>query len=285
MSWLKEIVRPKVVTKEKKEDVPSTLWTKCDNCNEMLYSNDVEQNLWVCPSCGYHMKVTFDFRKAYMFDEGTVDFLPEPKVKKDPLGFKDHKKYTDRLKEYKKKTKSTDAIKTFTAEIDSVKVVVCCMDFSFMGGSMGIYVGEAFVQACDYATEHNLPLLGITASGGARMQEGMFSLMQMARTTAALQALKEKGLGFFALLTHPTTGGVTASFAMLGDITMAEPGAMIGFAGRRVIEQTIGEKLPEGFQSAEYLQEKGMVDLIVERKNQKETISKLIKMLTNRGVE
>lgn len=281
MSWLKQIVRPKIATKEKKGDIPSTLWTKCENCKEMLYSKDVEENLWVCPSCGYHMKVSFDFRKNYLFDKDSVKFLEEPVVKKDPLNFKDKVKYSDKLKTYREKTKTTDAIRTFTAKINSVEFVVCCMDFNFMGGSMGTFVGEAFVQACDYAVEKNLPLLAITASGGARMQEGMLSLMQMARTTAALQNLKEAGLGYFVLLTHPTTGGVTASFAMIGDITIAEPGAMIGFAGRRVIEQTIGEKLPDGFQSAEYLQEKGMIDMIIPRKEQKEKIAKLVTMITS----
>lgn len=281
MSWLKEIVRPKIVTKEKK-DVPSSLWIKCDSCKDMLYYQDVDDNLCVCPSCGHHLKISFDARKEYLFDKNSIEFLPEPQVKKDPLDFKDIKKYTARIQESKSKTKSSDAIKTFTSSIDGNDVVVCSMNFSFMGGSMGTYVGQAIVEACDVAVEKGLPMLIITASGGARMQEGILSLMQMARTTAAIQKLKECKLPFLIMLTNPTTGGVTASFAMLGDITIAEPGAMIGFAGKRVIEQTIGEKLPDGFQSAEYLEEKGMVDVIVPRSEQKKTIANLITMLMNK---
>lgn len=281
MSWLKEIVRPKVVTKEKK-DIPSSLWVKCDNCKDMLYYQDIDDNLGVCPSCGNHLKISFDDRVEYLFDKGSISYLPEPQVKKDPLEFKDLKKYSLRMQEAKAKTKSSDAIKTFTTTIDGVETMVCSMDFSFMGGSMGTYVGQAIVEATNVAVEKKLPMLIITASGGARMQEGILSLMQMARTTAALQKLKEHKLPFLVLLTNPTTGGVTASFAMLGDITIAEPGAMIGFAGKRVIEQTIGEKLPDGFQSAEYLEEKGMVDVIMPRVEQKEKIAKLIKMLMNK---
>tara|TARA_Y100001960_G_scaffold210572_1_gene219775 strand:- start:1657 stop:2502 length:846 start_codon:yes stop_codon:yes gene_type:complete len=281
MSWLKEIVRPKIVTKEKKE-VPSSLWIKCDSCKDMLYYQDVDENLSVCPSCGYHLKISFDSRRDYLFDKDSLHFLPEPQVKKDPLGFKDIKKYSARMQDAKAKTKASDAIKTFTATIDGQEAVVCNMDFSFMGGSMGTYVGQAIVEACDVAVKKGLPLLAITTSGGARMQEGILSLMQMARTTAALQKLKEHKLPFLVLLTNPTTGGVTASFAMIGDVTMAEPGAMIGFAGKRVIEQTIGEKLPDGFQSAEYLEEKGMVDVIVSRQEQKKTIANLIAMLMNK---
>ena len=281
MSWLKEIVRPKIVTKEKKE-VPSSLWIKCDSCKDMLYYQDIDENLGVCPSCEYHLKISFDFRKNFMFDEGSVNYLPEPQVKKDPLGFKDSKKYTTRLQEAKAKTKSTDAIRTFTAAFDGQEAVVCSMDFNFMGGSMGTYVGQAIVEACDVAVEKGLPMLIITQSGGARMQEGLLSLMQMARTTAAIENLKEHKLPFLVLLTNPTSGGVTASFAMIGDITMAEPGAMIAFAGKRVIEQTIGEKLPDGFQSAEYLEEKGMVDVIVPRQEQKAQIKNIITMLMNK---
>jgi acetyl-CoA carboxylase carboxyl transferase subunit beta len=282
MSWLKDIVRPKIVTKDKKDNIPSTLWTKCDNCKDMLYYKDVEDNLHVCPSCGYHLKATFDFRKSYLFDKDSVNYLAEPQVKKDPLDFKDLKKYSSRIQEAKSKTKSTDAIKTFTASMDGEELVVCCMDFAFMGGSMGTYVGQAIVEACEVAVEKSLPIMIITASGGARMQEGILSLMQMARTTAALQKVKEHNLPFIVMLTNPTTGGVTASYAMIGDITIAEPGAMIGFAGKRVIEQTIGEKLPDGFQSAEYLEEKGMVDVIVSRQEQKKTIANLIAMLMNK---
>ncbi|HAG53450.1 MAG TPA: acetyl-CoA carboxylase carboxyl transferase subunit beta [Alphaproteobacteria bacterium] len=281
MSWLKEIVRPKIVTKEKK-DIPSSLWIKCDSCKDMLYYQDVEENLNVCPSCGYHLKVSFDFRKEYLFDKGSIEFLPEPQVKKDPLDFKDIKKYTARLQEAKSKTKLTDAIKTFTARINDQDIVVCNMDFSFMAGSMGAFVGQSIIDACDKAIEKGLPLMIITASGGARMQEGILSLMQMARTTVAVEKLKEHKLPFLIMLTNPTTGGVTASFAMLGDITMAEPGALIGFAGKRVIEQTIGEKLPDGFQSAEYLEEKGMIDVIVPRQEQKQIIANLITMLMNK---
>jgi acetyl-CoA carboxylase carboxyl transferase subunit beta len=281
MSWLKEIVRPKIATTEKK-DIQNNLWLKCDSCKDMLYYKDVDENLCVCPSCGHHLKITFDARAEYLFDKDSINYLPEPQVKKDPLDFKDLKKYTTRLQESKEKTNLTDAIKTFTAKIDGNEAVICNMDFSFMGGSMGTYVGQAIVQACEFSVKNKLPLIIITASGGARMQEGILSLMQMARTTAAIQKVKEHKLPFITLLTNPTTGGVTASFAMLGDITLAEPGALIGFAGKRVIEQTIGEKLPDGFQSSEYLEEKGMVDLIVTRQKQKHTIANLITMLMNK---
>lgn len=282
MSWLK-LVRPKISTKEKRE-IPDSVWIKCPKCAQMLFHRDLIENNQVCDSCDHHLRLGLKERFELLFDQAdALETIPVVKPLEDRLKFKDSKKYAERLKAARKKNADQeDAFKLVKGYIDGVETVVMAMDFSFMGGSMGSHVGEAIVTGAEYAAEHDLPYLLLSQSGGARMQEGILSLMQMARTTAALQELKEKSLPYLVLLTDPTTGGVTASFAMLGDVLMSEPGALIGFAGPRVIEQTIRETLPEGFQTAEYLLEHGMLDLIVDRKTQKKQIATIIRNLMNR---
>ncbi len=278
MNWLSEFVRPKVTKINNTKDIDDGLWNKCPQCGQMLFSREMKKTSYVCFNCGHHLKLYTNKRFSLLFD-GDYTELPLAKIAEDPLKFKDSKRYADRLKTYRKKTETEDAIKVAAGEIDGQKAIIAAFDFAFMGGSMGMAVGEGVVKAADYALENNCPLITITASGGARMQDGILSLMQMARTTAAVNKLKENGVPFISVLTDPTTGGVSASFAMLGDVNIAEKGAVIGFAGARVIEQTIREKLPPGFQRAEYLKEHGMVDIVVERKDLKEQISKIIKLL------
>ena len=280
MSWL-DLVKPKITTR-KKRDVQADIWTKCSGCGEMNYKPDLEENQHICSHCGYHMRVPMKQLLDWLLDDNSVAPIEmKKKIAHDPLKFKDSKKYTDRLKSAQKKTGEKDAAHVMEAKIKGSSCIVCAFDFSFMGGSMGAYVGEAIVLAAETAAKRKLPLLLIPSSGGARMQEGILSLMQMARTTAAILKVKEAGLPYVVLLTHPTTGGVTASFAMLGDITLAEPGALIGFAGPRVIKETIGEKLPEGFQTAEYLLEHGMIDMVVPRPDQPATLAQIFSMLTH----
>jgi acetyl-CoA carboxylase carboxyl transferase subunit beta len=278
MSWLTDLVRPKIATRKKRE-VPGNIWEKCPACGEMIYQKELAERLGVCPSCTHHLRIDLNARLAYLLDAGSAKEVAVPLPKRDPLKFRDLKRYPDRLKEAQKTTGRDDAFYVARATVGGTPCVVCVFDFSFMAGSMGTAVGEAIVTAAQEAVRHGLPLLVVPASGGARMQEGILSLMQMARTTAALQNLKEARLPYIVLLTDPTTGGVTASFAMLGDITLAEPGALIGFAGPRVIQQTIGETLPQGFQTAEYLLEKGMVDAIVSRPEQPAVIGRLMAQL------
>ena len=278
MNWLTDIVRPKIKKTTPKE-ISDDLWEKCPECGQMLFSKELKQSLYVCTKCGYHLRLYSDKRLKQLFDNGYYTVMILPTVKEDPLKFKDTQRYTDRLKVYRKKTGSNDAIKVGLGKISGIDSVVAVMDFAFMGGSMGTAVGEGIVAAAEYAYENDCPLIVVTASGGARMQEGMLSLMQMARTTAAINRVKEKGLPYISIFTNPTTGGVSASFAMIGDIHIAEKGALIGFAGKRVIEQTIREKLPEGFQTAEYLKEHGMVDIVAERKDLKVIVDKVLSML------
>ena len=278
MSWLKEIVRAGISTKSKR-DVKANVWKKCPSCADMLYQKDLQENLYICSNCNHHLPISLKERLAYLLDDGTIAKVSVRKVKADPLKFKDRKSYSDRLKEARRNTGEEDACHVLIAKIDGIKSVVCAFDFQFMAGSMGTYVGEAIIKAAQTAKSKHLPLVLIPASGGARMQEGILSLMQMARTTAALLEVKEAGLPYIVLLTNPTTGGVTASFAMQGDIHMAEPGALIGFAGQRVIEQTIKETLPEGFQRAEYLLEHGMVDMVTSRKDQPAVLATIIATL------
>ncbi|MBI1363980.1 MAG: acetyl-CoA carboxylase carboxyltransferase subunit beta [Proteobacteria bacterium] len=278
MSWLTDLVRPKIATRTKRE-VPTNIWEKCPSCGEMIYQKELAERLGVCPSCRHHLRISVDARLAYLLDAGSAKEIEVPLPAKDPLKFRDLKRYNDRIKDAVKTTGRKDAFYVARTKIGGTPCIVCVFDFAFMAGSMGTAVGEAVVAAAEAALKHNLPLLAIPASGGARMQEGILSLMQMARTTAALQKLKEARLPYFVLLTDPTTGGVTASFAMLGDITLAEPGALIGFAGPRVIQQTIGETLPQGFQTAEYLLDKGMVDVIVSRQEQPQVIGRLMSQL------
>ena len=280
MNWLTDFVRPKVKKTTTKE-IADNLWTKCPNCGQMLFSKELKKSSYVCTKCGHHLRLYIDKRLKMLFDNGEYNEVTLPRPKEDPLNFRDSKKYTDRLRAYRKSTGNDDAIKVAQGEIGGINCVVAAMDFSFMGGSMGTAVGEGIVKAAEIAMKGNYPLITVTASGGARMQEGILSLMQMARTTAAINMVKEKGLPFISVLTDPTTGGVSASFAMLGDIHIAEKGCVIGFAGARVIEQTIREKLPEGFQRAEYLKEHGMVDIVVERSELKNELVKVISILTH----
>ncbi len=281
MNWLSDFVRPKIKKITTKE-IADNLWTKCPQCGQMLFTKELEKNNFICSSCDHHLRLPLNKRFEMLFDNGDYKLITLPKLQEDPLNFKDSKKYTDRLKSYRKATGSDDAIKVAQGEIGGITCVVAAFDFSFMGGSMGTAVGEGIVKAGEIAMRGNYPLITISASGGARMQEGILSLMQMARTTAAVNMVKEKGLPFISVLTDPTTGGVSASFAMLGDIHIAEKGCVIGFAGARVIEQTIREKRPEGFQRAEYLKEHGMVDIVVRRPELKDELVKVLSILTHR---
>ena len=278
MNWLTEIVRPKIKKTTPKE-IADNLWVRCPNCNQMLFSKELKNSHYVCTACGHHLRLYVEKRFKLLFDDEKYTMIALPVVLEDPLKFKDIQKYSDRLKSNRKKTGCEDAIQVAQGRIGGIESVVAAMDFSFMGGSMGIAVGEGIVKAAKIALENKQPLITVAASGGARMQEGMLSLMQMARTTAAINELKEAGIPFISILTDPTTGGVSASFAMLGDVNIAEKGCLIGFAGQRVIEQTIHEKLPEGFQRAEYLLEHGMVDIVVERADMKPTLEKVLKIL------
>ncbi len=279
MNWLKNFVRPKIRGfLGKKRDVPENMWIKDPVTGKMVFYKDVEANLWVMPESGYHMRMPVNARLDYMFDGAEYEELELPDVPADPLKFVDQKRYVDRLKASRNKTGRKDAMVAARGHVKGVETVICVQDFEFMGGSMGMAVGEAIITAARHAIGHKCPLVIFVASGGARMQEGILSLMQMPRTTIAVQELKEAGLPYIVVLTHPTTGGVTASYAMLGDVHLAEPGALIGFAGPRVIEQTIREKLPEGFQRAEYLLEHGMVDMVVPRSEQRDIIARLIRL-------
>lgn len=279
MNWLTEIVRPKIKKTTPKE-IADNLWVRCPNCNQMLFSKELKDSHYVCTACGHHLRLYVEKRFRLLFDDEQYTLVDLPVVQDDPLKFKDIQKYSDRLKSNRKKTGCQDAIQVARGKIGSIASVVASMDFSFMGGSMGIAVGEGIVKAAKLALKDKEPLITVTASGGARMQEGMLSLMQMARTTAAINELKEAGIPFISILTDPTTGGVSASFAMLGDVNIAEKGCLIGFAGQRVIEQTIHEKLPECFQRAEYLLEHGMVDMVVDRAHMKEELVKVLSALT-----
>jgi len=286
MNWLSDITPPGIKKIFRSQsDSGDTLWTKCPACSEMIFNRDLEANLHVCPSCDHHMKIDVTERLNALFDDGKWKKIKLPEVAVDPLKFRDEKKYTDRLREYRKKTGEEDALVIGVGKIDGVTSVVAVQNFAFMGGSMGMGLGEGIIRAAEEAVSKKAPFVMFTASGGARMQEGILSLMQMPRTTIAVQMVKEAGLPYVVVLTNPTTGGVTASYAMLGDVHLAEPGALIGFAGPRVIEQTIREKLPEGFQRAEYLHDKGMVDMVVPRKELRETLGGLLRVFTRHGVK
>ncbi|HEY6918407.1 MAG TPA: acetyl-CoA carboxylase, carboxyltransferase subunit beta [Tabrizicola sp.] len=280
MNWITNYVRPKINSLFSRREVPENLWTKCPECGTMLFHRELAANLNVCSNCEHHMAISPRERFAALFDGGifTEVKVPDPVV--DPLQFRDQKKYTDRIKAAQKASGEKDAMLVAEGEMNRTPIVAAAQDFSFMAGSMGMYVGNAIIAAAERAVKLKRPLVLFSASGGARMQEGMLSLMQMPRTTVAVQMLKEAGLPYIVVLTHPTTGGVTASYAMLGDVQIAEPNAQIGFAGARVIEQTIREKLPEGFQRAEYLLDHGMLDRVVHRKSMKDELVTLIRMLT-----
>jgi acetyl-CoA carboxylase carboxyl transferase subunit beta len=282
MNWIKNFVRPKIAEVfAPKEDTPDNLWLNCSECGEMIFHRDVELLQKVCPGCDHHMRMDTMERLHQIFDDATYEIIDLPDVPHDPLKFKDQKRYADRLKEARSKTGRKDAVTVAVGTIERHRSVVAVQDFSFMGGSLGMAAGEAVVIAGQTALERDLPLVLIAAAGGARMQEGILSLMQMPRTTVVIQEMRERGLPYIVVLTDPTTGGVTASYGMLGDIQIAEPNALIGFAGPRVIEDTIREKLPEGFQRAEYLLEHGMVDMVVHRHQLRETLGRIIGLLTD----
>ena len=280
MNWMSNVVPPKIRSFLKRE-TPENLWVKCPESGELVFHKDLEANLFVVPSSGHHMRMPAKMRLDTLFDAGRYDMIATPEVPLDPLKFRDVKRYTDRLKEYRSKTNHPDAVKLAAGLLERQQVVAAVQDFEFMGGSLGMAAGEAIITGMTEAVKRKSPFIMFTASGGARMQEGMFSLMQMPRTTVAVQRLRAAKLPYIVVLTNPTTGGVTASYAMLGDIHIAEPGAVIGFAGARVIEQTIRERLPEGFQRAEYLKEHGMVDMVVPRTEMRATLARLCSLLTN----
>jgi len=277
MSWLSR-VRNGIPFLPKRQSAEN-LWHKCAKCGTMVFVKEWEENYSVCPRCDFHDRIGPKKRFEQIFDAAQYELLPTPEVREDPLRFKDSKRYTDRLKTARAATGERDALLNARGNIDGHKAIVAVQDFAFMGGSMGIAVGAAFIAGVRAAIEGQCPYIIFTASGGARMQEAVLSLMQLPRTTVALQELKDAGLPYIVVLTDPTTGGVTASYAMLGDVQLAEPGALIGFAGQRVIEQTIREKLPEGFQRAEYLLEHGMIDMVVPRADLRETLALLISYL------
>ena len=282
MNWLKNIVRPKLkqLVGGQKE-IPDNLWYKCPSCEEMIFHRELDKNFRVCSHCGHHLRLGSSERLKMLFDNGEFQSIDLPEASADPLKFRDRRKYTDRLKEAQVKTGLKDALTVAHGRMGGLNVVIAAFDFSFMGGSMGVGVGEGLITAARLAVVQNAPLIVVPSSGGARMQEGILSLMQMARTTIAVGEVKDAGLPYIVVLTDPTTGGVSASFAMLGDVALAETGAVIGFAGARVIEQTIREKLPEGFQRAEYLLDHGMIDMVVRRQDLRDTLIRVIDLLTN----
>ncbi len=283
MNWISEVVRPRIKTLFKRES-PENLWIKCPDSGQMVFHKDVEANGFVIPGSDHHMRVTAQDRLRLTFDEGKWLDVPLPEVATDPLKFRDEKRYIDRLKDARTKTGATDAFKVGYGRVKGLALTIAVQDFHFMGGSLGMAAGEAFIKGAETALEKKTPYVVFAASGGARMQEGILSLMQLARTTVAVRRLRAARLPYIVVLTNPTTGGVTASYAMLGDIHIAEPGALIGFAGPRVIEQTIREKLPDGFQRAEYLKDHGMVDMVVHRHDLPETLARLGRLLTKQPV-
>jgi acetyl-CoA carboxylase carboxyl transferase subunit beta len=283
VNWLTNFVRPKIRALVRKADVPENLWDKCPQCAKMIFHRDLEANLRVCPHCGHHMRLSAKRRLETLYDDGEYTRIELPKTPTDPLRFRDRKRYADRIKEAREKTGEQDAIIVAHGKLGGLPAVIAVLDFEFLGGSMGIAVGEAIVVAARLAALQQAPLVVVPASGGARMQEGALSLMQLPRTVIAADEVKEAGLPFIVILTDPTTGGVSASFAMLGDIAIAEPGAVIGFAGARVIEETIREKLPPGFQRSEYLRDHGMVDMVVARHKLRETLVRIVRMLMTPG--
>jgi acetyl-CoA carboxylase carboxyl transferase subunit beta len=286
MNWITNFVRPKInsMLGRRDVDVPENLWIKCPETGEMVFHKELEANKWVIPGSGYHMKMPARERLVDLFDNGDFELLAQPKVAQDPLKFRDSKKYTDRLRDGRAKTGLEDTILAGVGAVRGVRMVAVVHEFAFMGGSLGLAAGEAIIKAFERAIAEHCPLVMFPASGGARMQEGILSLMQLPRTTVAVEMLKEAGLPYFVVLTNPTTGGVTASYAMLGDVHLAEPGAEICFAGKRVIEQTIREKLPEGFQTSEYLLEHGMVDMVINRHDIPDMLARLARIMLKQPV-
>ena len=283
MNWINNYVRPRINSIFSRREVPENLWSKCDECGTMLFHRELSDNLNVCTQCGHHMAISPRDRFAGLFDGGIFVEIDVPQPVTDPLGFKDQKKYPDRMKAAQKKTDEKEAMLIAEGDIGRTPIVAAAQDFSFLGGSMGMYVGNAIIAAAERAVELKRPLILFSAAGGARMQEGILSLMQMPRTTVAVQMLKEANVPYIVVLTHPTTGGVTASYAMLGDVQIAEPNALICFAGPRVIEQTIRETLPEGFQRAEYLLDHGMLDRVTPRTELREELIMIVRMLMKKS--
>jgi acetyl-CoA carboxylase carboxyl transferase subunit beta len=280
MNWISNVVRPKIRNFLNRRDSPENLWIKCPETGQLVFFKDVESNQFVIPSSGYHMRMGATARLKSIFDEETWLDIAVPEVVADPLKFRDERRYADRLKDARTKTSMNDAIKLGLGKIDGIPVTIGVQDFDFMGGSLGMAAGEAVVAGLETAVDRGTPFIMFAASGGARMQEGILSLMQLPRTTVAVQMLRDAKKPYIVVLTNPTTGGVTASYAMLGDVHIAEPGALIGFAGPRVIEQTIREKLPDGFQKSEYLRDHGMVDMVVHRHKLRPTLAELCRVLT-----
>jgi len=286
VNWINNVVRPKIRSfLTTKREVPDNLWVKCPESGQMVFYKDLETNQFVVPGSGYHMRMGARARLTALFDGGAFEMVPVPAVPQDPLKFRDGRKYTERLKDAKAKTGQEDAVLIGEGKLDGQPMTAAAQDFDFMGGSLGMAAGEAVITGLTRALEKGTPFILFAASGGARMQEGILSLMQMPRTTIAVQRLREAGLPYIVVLTDPTTGGVTASYAMLGDIHIAEPGALICFAGPRVIQQTIREQLPEGFQRSEYLLEHGMIDMVVHRHKLRETLSRVCRVLMNGGTK
>ena len=278
MTWFEKIL-PKIRTESSKKAVPEGVWTKCASCEAVLYRAELERNHDVCPKCSHHMRISARRRLELLFDDEAMEEIGANLSPVDHLNFKDLKKYKDRIAQAQKSTDEKDALIVMRGEVEGVPLVAAAFEFKFMGGSMGSVVGERFVRAVNAALEHNVPLICFSASGGARMQEALFSLMQMAKTSAALNKLQARSLPFVSVLTDPTMGGVSASFAMLGDLNIAEPNALIGFAGPRVIEQTVREKLPEGFQRSEFLLEHGAIDMIIDRREMRTRLASLLSMM------
>ncbi len=276
MGWLDKLMPSRISTENRSKSVPEGVWIKCTRCDAQLYRNELERNLQVCPKCDYHMRIGARKRLEYFLDPDSQHEMSAQLEPEDPLKFRDSKRYRDRLVAAQKKTGESDALVSVTGTLFGRSVVVCAFEFAFMGGSMGSVVGERFARATRHAADNNMPLIAFSASGGARMQEALFSLFQMAKTAAALAYLGAKGIPYVSVLTDPTTGGVSASLAMLGDVNVAEPDALIGFAGPRVIEQTVHERLPEGFQRSEFLLDHGAIDMIVDRRKMRDEIGELL---------
>lgn len=280
MSWFKKLLPSRIQTDPNaRKGVPEGVWSKCEKCSSILYRSELERNLEVCPKCGYHMRISARKRIEYFLDKNGIIEIAADVQPVDKLRFKDLKKYKDRLTAAQESTNEVEALVVVTGQLNQMSVVVSVFEYSFIGGSMGAVVGEKFVRAVNYAIQHRIPLINFSASGGARMQEALISLMQMAKVSAALSELNEQHLPYISVLTDPTMGGVSASLAMLGDIIIAEPNALIGFAGPRVIEQTVREKLPEGFQRSEFLLQRGAIDMIIQRTEMRATITRLLKKL------
>jgi acetyl-CoA carboxylase carboxyl transferase subunit beta len=282
MSWFEKLMPSRISTEKRTRSVPEGVWIKCPTCDAQLYRNELERNLHVCPKCNFHMRIGARRRLDFFLDPNSQKELAAGLEPEDPLRFRDSKKYRDRLIQAQKKTGEKDALVSVTGALFGRPVVVCAFEFAFMGGSMGSVVGERFARAARHAAENRMPLVSFSASGGARMQEALFSLLQMAKTSAALADLGAKKIPYVSVMTDPTTGGVSASLAMLGDVNIAEPGALIGFAGPRVIEQTVRERLPEGFQRSEFLLDHGAIDMIVDRRKLREEIADLLAKFENR---